>query len=84
MTDNTNQIEGSTPVVEEVLPAAPKKVNYLNNKDMLLELRRSHEKGQMTDKLCNMLIMLTERYAKKGCFASYTYNDEMQATAMVN
>lgn len=68
----------------ETKTTEPKKVNYLNNKDMLRELKLSHEKGQMTDELCRMFMKLTERYAKKGCFASYTYNDEMQATAMVN
>ena len=54
--------------IVEVKAVEPKKVNYLNDKDMLRELKLSHEKGQMTDELCRMFMKLTERYAKKGCF----------------
>lgn len=62
---------------------APKKVNYLNNKDLLAEVIKSKEQGQMTNKLAHMLQTLAARYGKKGNFASYTYNEDMQAYAML-
>lgn len=56
---------------------------YLNNKDLLAEVKRSKRKGEMSDKLARMLQMLCNRYAKKGNFINYTYNDDMQAYAMM-
>lgn len=56
---------------------------YLNNKDLLAEVKRSKRKGEMSDKLARMLQMLCSRYAKKGNFINYTYNDDMQSYAMM-
>lgn len=56
---------------------------YLNNKDLLAEVKRSKRKGEMSDKLARMLQMLCTRYAKKGNFINYTYNEDMQAYAMM-
>lgn len=70
----------------DVTPEAgkkPKKVNYLNNKDLLADVISCKEKGVMSDKLARKLQILTERYAKKGNYANYTYNDDMQAYAMM-
>lgn len=64
-------------------PKPKKKVNYLNNKDMLAEVLKSKERGQMTDKLAHMLQTLAARYGRKGNFANYTYNEDMQAYAML-
>jgi hypothetical protein len=67
----------------------PRKVNYLNNKDLLIEVAKSKENIQangqpmMTDKLAHMLQVLAARYGKKGNFAGYSYNDDMQAFAMM-
>lgn len=60
-----------------------KKVNYLNNKNLLAEVKKSKEQGDITPKLAKMLQLLTARYAKKGNFANYTYNEDMQAYAML-
>ena len=62
---------------------AKKKANYINNKDLLAETILSLEKGEMTDKLARMLMMLVARYAKKRIFTNYTYNDDMQAYALM-
>lgn len=56
---------------------------YLNNKDLLAEVKRSKRKGEMSDKLARMLQMLCSRYAKKGNFINYTYNEDMQSYAMM-
>lgn len=58
---------------------APKKVNYLNNKDLLAEVIKSKEQGQMTDKLAHMLQTLAAKYGKKGNFANYCVDDQTQA-----
>lgn len=59
------------------------RTNYLNNKDLLAEVLKSKEQGQMTQKLATMLQLLTSRYAKRGNFSGYTFNDDMQAYAML-
>lgn len=64
-------------------PKKKKKTNYLNNKDLLAEVLKSKEQGQMTDKLAHMLQTLCKRYASRGNFANYTYNEDMQAYAMM-
>ena len=61
----------------------PRKVNYLNNKDLLKEHGFSKEQDQMTNKLAHMLTMLCARYGRRSNFANYTYNEDMQAYAMM-
>ncbi len=63
--------------------ARKRKTNYLNNKDMLAEVIKSKEQDKMTDKLAHMLQLLSARYGKKGNWANYTYNEDMQAYAML-
>jgi DNA-directed RNA polymerase specialized sigma subunit len=60
-----------------------RKTKYLNNKDLLKQVLLSKEQGQMTNELAKMLTLLTARYGKKGNFANYTYNEDMQAYAMM-
>lgn len=43
----------------------------------------SKEHGRMTDKLGLMIERLVKKYAGKGCYLFYTYNDEMQAQAVM-
>ena len=68
-------------------PTAPKKTRkprkYINNRDLLIEVALSKEQGRLTDKLAHMLTMLCKRYATKGNYVGYTYNDDMQAYAMM-
>ena len=63
-----------------------KSKNYLNNKDLLAQVVMSKEtkpEPRMSDTLARMLQMLCKRYASRGQFASYTYNEDMQAYAMM-
>lgn len=60
-----------------------RKTNYLNNKDLLAQVVLSKQQGRMTDRLAHMLQTLAARYGKKGNFANYTYNEDMQAYAML-
>ena len=57
--------------------------NYLSNKKLLAQVLADKEKGVMSNQLAQMLQLLTARYAKKGKFSNYTYNDDMQAYAMM-
>lgn len=56
---------------------------YLTNKELLAEVKRSKKKGEMSDMLARMLQLLCSRYAKKGNFVNYSYNEDMQAYAMM-
>lgn len=65
--------------------ATPQKrpAKYLNNKDLLAEVLISKKQQKMTDKLAKMLMLLVERYSKKGSFVNYTYNNDMQSYALL-
>lgn len=54
-----------------------KRTLYLTNKELLAEVINAKSKGIMTDRLASMLMMLTKKYAKKGNFVNYTYNEDM-------
>lgn len=60
------------------------KVNYLNNKDLLKEVAASKVRGEMTPKFAHMLQTLCKRYGSKGSYANYSYNEDMQAYAMLS
>ena len=81
MTDKVN--DTSTEQVVEVVKKRRKAVNYLNNADMLKEVIKSHQMGQMSPGLAKMLTLLAQRYGSKANFANYTYNDDMQAYALM-
>lgn len=78
-------IDEPEPIVEDTIitPVAKKSKNYLNNKDLLAEVMISKEKGRMSNNLALMLQTLCRRYAKKGQFANYSYNEDMQAYAIL-
>lgn len=76
------------PVVEEVVVVpvvvkAPPKNIYLNNRDLLQEVKVSKSKGEMSGRLAKMLQLLCNKYAKRGNFVNYSYNEDMQAYAMM-
>ena len=70
-------------MAEEEQQKKPAKRNYLNNKDLYAEVLKSREAGIMSDKLARMLQMLTARYGRSGRYIGYTYNEDMQAYAMM-
>jgi DNA-directed RNA polymerase specialized sigma24 family protein len=69
--------------MDQPIPATKPKVNYLSNKDLLIEVKKSRENGEMTPKLANMLTLLCNRYSKRANFINYPYNDDMQSYAML-
>ena len=70
-------------MAEEKEQKKPAKKNYLNNKDLYAEVVKSREAGIMSDKLARMLQTLTARYGRAGRYIGYTYNEDMQAYAMM-
>lgn len=59
------------------------RVIYLSNKELLPEVVKSLEKGEMTNLLAKMLLKLCQNYARKGSYINYSYNEEMQGYAMM-
>lgn len=55
---------------------------YLNNKELLVAVKDSKAKGEMNDTLARMLQLLCSKYAMKGNFINYSYNEDMQSYAM--
>jgi len=61
-----------------------KKKYYLTNKELLLSIAESKKLGRMTDTLANQLMLLVARYAKRPNWIGYSWNTDMQASALVN
>lgn len=59
-----------------------KKKNYLNNADMMIQIKLSLERDKMTDVFANMMIMLTDRYGNQPKFSSYSFLDDMKSYAL--
>lgn len=60
-----------------------KKATYLKNKDLLAEVIECRKDMKMSDTLARMLTMLTARYGRSSQFGGYTFNEDMQAYAMM-
>lgn len=61
-----------------------KKNHYAPNKDILEELVKSHEKGQITNRLAELLMAIVDNYAKIHWWNRYSFLDDMKAEALVN
>lgn len=60
-----------------------KKKNYLNNADILLELKKCHAQGKLTEEMGKMFLSLVKRYASIPRFSGYSYNNDMQSFALL-
>lgn len=60
-----------------------RKINYLSNERLLVEVIASKEQGRMNDGLARMLQLLTAKYAEKSNWVNYTFNNDMQSYAML-
>jgi RNA polymerase sigma factor (sigma-70 family) len=69
------------PIVE---PTLEKPGVYVTNKALLAEFAKSKERGEMTNELAKMVMLICERYARRGSYASYTYNEDLQSFALMN
>lgn len=78
---NVKDVDASA--IDKPVTTSKRPVKYLNNKDLLAQVIASKKQAKMTNELAKMLQLLTLRYGKKGNFANYTYNDDMQSYAML-
>jgi DNA-directed RNA polymerase specialized sigma subunit len=60
-----------------------KPVKYLNNKDLMIQVKLSKADGEMNAELAKMLMMLAERYGRSGKFVGYTFNEDMVGFAIM-
>lgn len=62
-----------------------KKKNYLNNKDMMAELRKCHEQGEMTAEFAKMIMLLADRYGSRFEYSDYSgHIEDMKSSAVLN
>jgi hypothetical protein len=79
--DETKKVEE----IQEVVVKPKKKKNYLNNKDMMAELRKCHEQDKMTDEFAKMIMLLAERYGGRYEYSDYnSHIEDMKAVAVIN
>ena len=58
-----------------------KNAHYVNNKEMVAELRQYKKTGIISEELGTMFRKIATRFATKGNFAGYTYKDDMISAA---
>ena len=56
---------------------------YINKKELLAEIIECRKTDDMSFKLATMLTLLTKKYASSSQYAGYTFNEDMQAYAMM-
>lgn len=78
---NGQQLEKK--MAEKIKAAPKKKTTYLKNKDLLAEVIKCRAEGKMSDTLAKMLTLLTAKYGRSSQFGGYTFNEDMQAYAMM-
>lgn len=57
---------------------------YVTNEELLKEIRKSKEIGDITPALARMWMLMCKRLGSKSCFASYSYRDDMVSEALMN
>jgi hypothetical protein len=60
------------------------KGHYVDNKDLLAAFLEAREKGVLTDRLAKYLMLIAERYSYHPWFASFSWREDMVATAVLN
>ena len=58
-------------------------MNYINNKNLLAEIKRYIIDGEQTEELGRMLLLLAKRYSSKGSFSGYSWKDDMICEAVL-
>lgn len=57
---------------------------YIAKEEMLNEVIKSKEKGQITNRLAEMFLQLVERYSRNYNWRGYSYVDDMRGEALAN
>lgn len=60
------------------------RVNYLNNANLLMQIKASKEDGKLNRELTKMLMLLCDRYITSNKFSGYTFTEDMKMFALLN
>jgi DNA-directed RNA polymerase specialized sigma24 family protein len=63
--------------------AAKRSVYYVNNKEMLAELKKYKIEQKVSEELGSMFLKIATRYASRPNFYSYSYKDDMISEAVL-
>jgi DNA-directed RNA polymerase specialized sigma24 family protein len=58
-------------------------MNYVNNAELLEEVRKYKNTGVQSEALGNMVLKIATKYADKGSFAGYSWKDDMIGEAVL-
>ena len=60
----------------------PKNIHYVNNKEMVAELRAYKKTGIISEELGEMFNKIARRFGTQGKFSGYTYLEDMVSSAV--
>jgi DNA-directed RNA polymerase specialized sigma24 family protein len=55
-------------------------MKYLDNQKFLEEIKK-YQKGNKTENFGKMILLISRKYAERGCFSGYSWKDDMIAEA---
>lgn len=58
-------------------------MNYINNENLLKEIKTYIETGEQTEELGGMFLLLAKRYSDRGSFAGYSWKEDMICEAVI-
>jgi len=58
-------------------------MNYINNENLLAEIKIYSETEVQTEELGRMLLLLAKRYSSRGSFAGYSWKEDMVCEAVL-
>lgn len=58
-------------------------MNYINNKNLLDEIKTFKEDKVQTEELGRMFLLLAKRYSDRGSFSGYSWKDDMICEAVL-
>lgn len=83
MSNKNEKVTDPKKVPKKTVPK--KKKNYLNNADMIAEIKKCHLKGEMTNEFAKMIQLLADRYAGSYMYTDYQpHIEDMKAIAVMN
>lgn len=57
-------------------------MNYVENEDIIKELKRYKETGERSEELGRMFFLIATKYAERGSFSGYSWKDDMIGEAV--
>jgi len=60
-----------------------KRKHYVNNKDLLVELKKYKDTKHITEELGGMIFEIAKNFASKGSYSGYTWKEDMISEAVL-